>query len=118
MSKTRFTDNTYSLAKAMHHINIAKMYFEDLRISTAQEVKYVFIQYSNKCDWIISNLENRLSEYNRKNLKEELKDSLSFEAIYDKLILLTPEQRAFLENIIDALASGQEVKIVDNADKQ
>lgn len=112
MSDTRFTDNTYSLAKGMHHVNIAKMYFEDLKLSSQKEVKHIFNQYVQKCDWIVSNLSGRLNDFNRKNLEEELKDSISFEAINDKLILLTPEQRELLEKVIDALVDGQKVEIV------
>jgi len=110
----RFTDNTYSLAKALHHINIAKMYFEDIRTGTSGEVKNVFNQYILRCDWIMDNMKCRLTEENREALKKELEDSISFEAINDQLVRLTSEQRAFVENIILAMASGEEVKIVNN----
>jgi len=112
-NKERFSDNTYSLAKGLHHINLGKMYFEDLRLGTTGEIKSIFNHYILKCDWIMSNLQNRLTDENRAILKKELEDSISFEAINDKLILLNNEQRAFLENLIDALVKGEEVKIID-----
>ena len=112
--KESFADNTYSLAKGMHHINIAKQYFEDVRLGTSGEVKMVFNQYIQKCDWIMDNLKHRLTEENRKNLQAELDDSLSFEAINDKLIRLNSEQRFFLESIIDSLIQGEEIKVVEN----
>lgn len=108
----RFTDNTYSLAKGLHHINIAKMYFDDIRSGTSGEVKNVFNSYIQKCEWIMNNMKCRLTEENREALKAELDDSISFEAINDQLIRLTPEQRAFIENIILAMVSGEEVRIV------
>ena len=112
--KESFADNTYSLAKGMHHINLAKMYFEDVRFGTTGDIKAIFNQYIVKCEWIMDNLKHRLTEENRKNLQAELDDSLSFEAINDKLIRLDSQQRFFLESIIDSLIKGEEIKIVDN----
>jgi hypothetical protein len=112
--KESFSDNTYSLAKGMHHINLAKMYFEDVRYGTKGDIKAIFQQYIQKCEWIMDNLKHRLTEENRKNLQAELNDSLSFEAINDKLIRLDNQQRFFLESIIDSLIKGEEIKIVEN----
>lgn len=109
--KESFADNTYSLAKGMHHINIAKQYFEDVRLGTSGEVKMVFNQYIQKCDWIMDNLKHRLTEENRKNLEAELNDSISFEAINDKLVRLDSNQRLLLESIIDSLIKGEEIKV-------
>lgn len=111
-AKERFTDNTYSLAKGLHHINLAKMYFEDVRIGTSGEVKYIFNQYVQRCDWIILDMKHRLTEENRQTLQSELSDSISFDAINDKLIRLDNEKRAMIEDIIDAMIRNEEVKIV------
>jgi hypothetical protein len=111
-NKQSFADNTYSLAKGMHHINLAKMYFEDVRFGTNGDIKVIFNQYIQKCDWIMDNLKHRLTDENRKNLEAELNDSISFEAINDKLIHLDSEQRLFLESIIDSLINGEEIKII------
>jgi hypothetical protein len=112
--KESFADNTYSLAKGMHHINLAKMYFEDVRFGTTSEIKMVFNQYIQKCDWIMDNLKHRLTDENRKNLQNELNDSISFEAITDKLVRLDSNQRLLLESIIDSLIKGEEIKVVEN----
>jgi len=111
--KTKFADNTFSLAKALHHINIAKQYFEDVRFGTNKDVKAIFNQYILKCDWIISNVKNRLKEENKIALVEELKDSITFDAITDKLIKLDATQRAFIENLMDSLIKGDGVEIVN-----
>lgn len=114
-NKERFSDNTYSLAKGLHHINIAKMYFEDVRYGTIGEIKLVFNQYIQKCDWIIANMRDRLAKENRLTLEKELSESLTFEAINDKLIHLDNNQRNFIENIIDAFIKGEEVKVIDTS---
>lgn len=110
--KESFTDNTYSLAKGMHHINLAKQYFEDVRFGTAGLVKNIFNQYVQKCDWVMDDLKHRLTDENRAILTEELNDSLLFEAINDKLVRLDNAQRDLIENIIDGLIRGEGIKIV------
>jgi hypothetical protein len=114
----RFTDNSYSLAKGLHHVNLAKMYFDDIRTGVSGDIKNVFNQYIQKCDWIIDSMKCRLTEENRTALKKELEDSFSFEAINDQLIRLDENQRAFIEKIITAMAAGEEVKIVDSANEK
>jgi hypothetical protein len=111
--KSVFTDNTFSLAKGIHHINIAKQYFEDLCLGSSFDVKMIFKQYIHKCDYIISNLKNRLSSENREILAKELEDSMSFDAIADKIIRLNIEQRAFIEEILDSMIRGEEIIVTD-----
>ena len=110
--KERFADNTYSLAKGIHHVNIAKQYFEDVRFGTKAEVKAVFNQYIQKCEWIISNLKDRLAPDNKAALEKELSSSIFLEAINDKLIHLNEEQIDFIENLLDAIINGEEIKVV------
>lgn len=112
VEKQRFADNTYSLAKGIHHINIAKQYFEDVRLGTNGDVKAVFNQYIQKCEWIISNLMDRLGPENKKSLQDELSSSIFIEAINDKLIHLNDEQKNFIENLLDSIISGEEIKVV------
>lgn len=112
VEKQRFADNTYSLAKGIHHINIAKQYFEDVRLGTNGDVKAVFNQYIQKCEWIISNLMDRLGPENKVALQNELASSIFLEAINDKLIHLNNEQKDFVENLIDSIISGEEIKVV------
>lgn len=113
IKKERFTDSTFSLAKGLHHVNMAKMYFEDIRMDTTQTVKALFNQYIQKCDWILVTMKSKLNVENKIALENELSDSISFEAITDKLIRLDSSQRAFLENIMDAMIKGEEIKIID-----
>lgn len=112
MNQNSFVDNTYSLAKGLHHINIAKAYFEDVRLGTSGPVKAVFNQYIQKTEWILNDLRDRLNEESRTVLKKELEDSIALESIIDKLIHLNTDQRDFIENLLESMRKGEEVKIV------
>lgn len=114
LKKEKFTDNTFSVAKALHHISIAQQYFEDVRLGSSLDVKMIFNQYIQKCQWIISNLKDRLSAENREILAKELEDSLSVDAIADKVILLDNKKRAFVEDLIDSMIRGEDVEIIEN----
>jgi hypothetical protein len=111
--KERFTDNTYSLAKGLHHINIAKMYFEDLHRSTSGPVKQVFGQYILKCDWIYRNIYDRLGSESRESFRKEMSDSITIEAISDKIVRLDEKERLFIEDIMDAIIRGEEILVMD-----
>ena len=113
-----FTDNTYSLAKALHFIDLAKQYFEDVQLGTTGEIKMIFNHYIQKCDWIIHNLKDRLSPENREILAKELEGSLDINAIMDKVIHLDNKQKAFIEDIIDGMIRGEEVIVVDDKKEQ
>jgi hypothetical protein len=106
-----FMDNTYSLAKALHLINLSKQYFEDVKRDVDGEIKAVFNQYIHKCDWILLDLKNRLSQENREILAKELDGSLDMNAIMDKLIHLDNRQVLFLEDVIDAMINGKDFNV-------
>jgi hypothetical protein len=102
---------TYSLAKALHHLNIAKQYFEDVKIGCTGDVKNMFNGYINKCDWILNNVFDKLSDERRKIYKVELSDSLGIDAINDQLMMLDNAQRAEIEEMLDAILKGKKVTI-------
>ena len=109
-----FMDNTYSLAKSLHFIYLAKQYLEDVRRELDGEIKMVFNQYVQKCEWVILDLKSRLSDENREILAQELEGSIDINAIMDKVIHLDNKQKVFVEDIIDAMIKGEEVIIVDD----
>jgi hypothetical protein len=109
MKKENFVDTTYSLAKSLHHINIAREYLEDVKRETKGTVKDLFNNYINKCDFIIHNMRDRLTPENREVFKQELKDSFMIEAINDKLIHLDEHQRLEVESFIDELIKKSNV---------
>lgn len=113
MTKEKFTDNKFSVAKGLTHIHIAKQYFEDVKIDANMDVKMIFNQYIQKCDWIINNLKDRLNQENRIYLEKELEDSLTVDAISDKVVLLDNKAKEFVEELIDRLIKGEEIIILD-----
>lgn len=115
--KTSFNDSTYSLMKGLHHVNIAKQFMEDVRFNTAGELKMIFNQYIQKCEWIINNVKHRLTPLQIQEIEKELSDSIFFDAINDKLLILSNEQRNIIESTIDAMISGNEVKIIEQDDE-
>ena len=106
-----YEKDTFSLAKGLHHINIAKQYFEDFRMGCTGDIKNTVNGYINKCDWILNNIFDKLGEQTRKVYKEELSDSLSIDAINDKLMILDNAQRLEIEDMLDAITKGKKVKI-------
>lgn len=103
--------DTYSLAKGLHHLNIAKQYFEDVRMGCTGEVKNMFNGYINKCDWILNNVFDKLSNEKRKIYKEELSDSLGIDAINDQLMMLDNTQRSQVEELLEAIVKGKRITI-------
>lgn len=106
-----YEKDTFSLAKGLHHINRAKMYFQDVRIGCTGDLKNTFNGYINKCDFILNNIFDKLGEDTRKVYKEELSDSLGLDHINDQLMRLDNDQRAELENILDNIVKGKKVSV-------
>jgi hypothetical protein len=102
---------TYSLAKGLHHLNIAKQYFEDVKMGCTGDVKNTFNGYVNKCDWILNNVFDKLDNEKRKIYKEELSDSLSIDSINDQLMMLDNTQRSQIEELLEAIVKGKRVTI-------
>ena len=98
-----YEKDTYSLAKCLHHINIAKLYFEDVKIGCTGDLKNTFAGYVNKCDWILNNVLHKLGDKTKDIYKKELSDSLALDAINDRLMMLDNDQRAQIEYILNQL---------------
>lgn len=107
-----YEKDTYSLAKGLHHINIAKQYFEDVKIGCTGDLKNAFNGYINKCDFILNNIFDKLNEETRKVYKEELSDSLGIDHINNQIMRLDNDQRSQLENILDNIVKGKKVKVI------
>ena len=104
--------DTYSLAKGLHHINIAKQYFEDVKIGCTGTLKNTFGSYINKCDFILNNIYDKLGTETRRVYKEEMVDSLALDAINDQLIMMDNDQRLKVEDVINAIGKGKNIKIL------
>jgi hypothetical protein len=98
-----FSDNTFSLAKALHHINNAREYFIDVKRDCHSGIKNQFSNYIQKCDFIIDSVTCKLTPENKVILKKELADSFLIEGINDKLMLMNEEQRNEVEQLIEKI---------------
>lgn len=106
-----FKDTSYKLAKALHFNKCSREYFEMLRLDAKGETKLLFQNCIQRLDWVYHNIYDRLSENSREILRTEMQDSLAFDEIMNQLILLQPEQRSLIENIISALNKGETIEV-------
>jgi hypothetical protein len=106
-----FEKDSYSLAKGLHHINIAKQYFEDVKIGCTGDLKNTFNGYINKCHFILNNIYDKLSDERRDIFKKELSDSLCLDAINDQLMMIDIEKRNEIELLMLAINKGKKVTI-------
>jgi hypothetical protein len=109
--KEQFTDNTYSLLKALYHTKIAMEYFEDLANGYEYGAKQTILTFANKSKWILDNVRHRMPEDMVREMDKDMRDSLFLDAIEDKVIHFTSSQKEQLEEIIDLMSSGQLIEI-------
>ena len=110
--KEHFKDTSFHLAKALHFNKVSQEYFELLRIGSKGETKMLFSNCVQRLNWVYHNIYDRLSQNSKGVLKAEMSDSLALAEIMDGLILLTPENRAIIENLITALNKGETVEFI------
>jgi len=110
--KEHFADTSFHLAKALHFNKVSQEYFTLLKIGAKGETKNLFNQCIQRSEWIYNNIHCRLSDNSRAILKQEMSDSLAMDAIIDELVLLTPENRATIENLIKSLNKGETIEFV------
>ena len=110
--KEHFADTSYNLAKALHFNKVSMEYFNLLKIGAKGETKMLFQNCVNRLDWVYHNIYDRLSQNSKDILKQEMADSLAMDSIMDGLVLLTPENRSMIENLIASLNKGETVEFV------
>ena len=109
--KEQFTDNSYSLLKALYHTKIAMEYFEDVAKGYEYGAKQTMLNYSSKCKWIIDNVRHRIPSDMANSIDADMRDSLFLDAIEDKVIHFTASQKEQLEEIIELMSTGQLIEI-------
>ena len=110
--REHFKDTSFHLAKALHFNKVSREYFELLKIGSTGETKNMFNQCIQRLDWVYHNIYDRLSGNSREILKKEMEDSLCFDEIMNKLVLLEPNQRATIESLITSLSKGETIEFV------
>jgi len=109
--KEHFEDNTYGLLKAMHHTKIAMDYFEDVSKNYHNGAKHIMLQYAQKCKWILDNIRHRVPSDFAASIDNDMKDSLFLDALEDRLIHFSPQQREMIEQIIELMSKGETIEV-------
>jgi hypothetical protein len=111
--KEHFSDDSFLLIKALHHIKISMEYFEDLSRNYEYGAKQIMLNYASRCKWIIDNIRHRLPQEAVNEIDSDIRDALFLDAVEDKIIHFTDTQKAVLENIIELMSNGELIEITD-----
>lgn len=106
-----------NIISSIHCLSQAKAHFDSFCLEhPGTKGANIFANYSKKIEWIYKDIQTipLLPESVREGIKAEWNsDTFAVPAIAEKVALLNPEQREMIEATIDAMLSGEEVKIVD-----
>jgi len=110
-------NNGANIINAIQNMKMAQEQFLDYTRQYPHSAgSRLFKKYSDKIDWIFSDIITHtfLTKEVREGIKTEIKsDVFAVPAIIEKIALLTPDQREMIEDTLDAILNGEEVKIVD-----
>lgn len=109
--KESFKDNTYSLLKAMYHTKIAMEYYDDVAKDYQGSAKHLMLSYANKCKFVLDNIRHRVPSEMITDIDRDLSDSLFIDAVEEKIIHFTQDQRDTLEKIIDMMHKNIPVEV-------
>jgi len=109
-----------SIVTALNRLNQSKLFFEDfLRETKGGMGEMKAKAYLAKINWILMDFKTICSfgDDVRASVKAEIEsDSLQVDAIYENLMLLTPDKRQLIETIIEGMLKGEEIKIVEQTE--
>lgn len=117
MSHSKLTESeVITLAKGLYSMNKAMQYYEALMASPniATHAKYFLASIQNKLSWCVREAGMRVDPENRSVFDAEISrgDTIQFDAVFDEMVNMTPEQRNILELVAAAIRKG-EVKFVE-----
>lgn len=105
---------------AIQNLRMAKDQFEDfIRQYPDSSGSKLFKRYIDKISWIFVDIVSipSITEEVRNGIRKEIvSDVFAVPAILEKVALLSPEQREMIEDTIDAMLAGEEIKIIDIKD--
>ena len=109
------------ILKFLHNTQRAKLNLEVFLLGDVNDkAKRKFSQYVKKMDWMITDLKTEPA------VQKELRDAIDLEfnsdvycvdAILEKTLMLTPDERDILEKIIDGVIAGEDLEIIYKNDK-
>lgn len=104
-----------TIIQGIHYLKIALECFEDFKRQYPKGVGVKMVNnYSSKINWILNDLLtcNTLPERIRTDIRNEINsDVLAIPEIMDKIQMLKPEARESIEDLLDTLISGAELKV-------
>ena len=107
---------TANIVAGIQSLKMAKEHFEDFqRQYPESKGAKLFGQYIKKIDWVHTDLLSHpfLGDEVRQGIKKEIEsDVFAVPAIQEKVSLLDPAKRDFIETLIDAMLKGEEITIV------
>ena len=108
MEKTSITQGSYFL-------NIALQYFKNFEKDCKMGAKMRAKSWVQKIQYVENDVMSAITPESREIFRQEIKngDTLFFQAINEKYLMLTPQQRDTIEAIIDKIINGEEI-IVEN----
>ena len=109
--KEKFVDSSYSVLKALHHIKIAMEYFDDVSKGYKGDAKQLMLSYANKCNWIMNDIRLRIPREMMDSIDADMRDSLFLDAIEDKVIHLTENQKELIEQVVDLVSRGETIEV-------
>jgi hypothetical protein len=105
------------LVSGLLHVRLATHYWDSFRRElSGSRGENLLKGYNNRLIWIYKDLISHpaFTEEVRQGIRNEWNsDTFVVPAIMDKMALLTPEQRTTVEDLIDIILKGDELKIVD-----
>ena len=106
-----------NIINAIQNLRMAQEQFDDFcRQFPNSKGEKVFKDYSKRISWMFKDLLTHpfLTEEVRVGIKKEIdSDIWSVPAILEKVALLTPEYRELIEEMLDGIIRGEEIKIID-----
>lgn len=103
---------------AIHSIKQAQDHFELFEFEHPGTVgANHFKKYRSKLEWIYKDIVTitMLTDEVRDGIRREwASDCFDVPAITEKVALLNPDQRSFIETIVDAMLKGEEVKVIED----
>lgn len=102
-----------SITQGSYFLNIALQYFKNFEKDCKMGAKMKANSWVKKIEFVENDVMASITPESREIFRNEIKngDTLFFQAINEKYLMLTPEQRDTIEAIIDKVISGEEIII-------
>lgn len=111
--RTTFKKETFDIAKALIHVNNAKLYFDAIALDNEFRVKKIFKTYVDRLTWIETDILTRLKDTSKEFYKEAISngDTLFYSDIAEKMLQLDEKGKQLIENLVNAILAGETIEV-------